>query len=135
MKPSNVLLQINQDQYDIRTISLSHVTVKLCDFGLARYFEPDASSLRAMTTAGTIKYAAPEIRENLLKKLAAHGRSSESNPCVSEYSQSCDIFSTAVVAFELVTGETLQGEIIFRRIFTFADFFGGKVQLAKIALA
>ncbi len=90
------------------------MSVNLCDFGLARYYIADSSSTVNMTTAGTKNYAAPEIRKNL-EKARQDGSGDDDNiedRTVSKYTESCDIFSAAVVAYELVTGKLEQGNIL-----------------------
>ncbi len=112
IKPNNILIKIDQDDPHLDTISVCHMTVKLCDFGLARYYIADASSTVAMTTAGTKCYAAPEIRENLENHYMIGGMNGFTcgSGSVSKYTESCDIFSAAVVLCELVTGRLEPGK-------------------------
>ena len=58
--------------------------VKICDFGLARLRSVNI----AMTAkVGTIQWMAPEVLQGL------------------EYNESADIYSTAIIAWELLTGK------------------------------
>ncbi len=98
IKPGNILINVAQDgDYDLMTISVRLLNIKLCDFGLSRLVE-GADSSRAMSTVGTQAYAAPEIRINLANKVT-----------ISDYTKSCDIFSSGVVIHEVVFGELLDG--------------------------
>jgi len=71
--------------------------VKVCDFGLSRFWE----AKRDMTACGTPAYAAPEVLRN------------------SAYSVSADVYSFALVLWELITRQPLYpGMPPFQIIFT-----------------
>jgi len=76
IKPENLLL----DDKDI-----GDAQVKIADFGLARYVNPEAEQL-ATTQCGTPGYVAPEIISNRA------------------YGQQCDYWSLAVVLFIMLSG-------------------------------
>ena len=78
IKPENLLLSGK---------TLDDSIIKMSDFGLARYIEPDAlEKVLATTTCGTPGYVAPEI---LNKK---------------PYDHRCDYWSMAVVLFIMLSG-------------------------------
>ncbi len=74
------------------------MTMKLCDFGIATSYDIDSTTTLSMTSIGTKKYLAPEIRRNI-ESYNEEGR------VKSKYTESCDIFSAALVACELATGK------------------------------
>ncbi len=91
IKPGNILIKVNQAEFDLKTVSLSHLAVKLCDFGLSRYIISDATE--TMSTVGSLGYLAPEVKTDYMQKKP-----------ISRYKASSDTFSAGVVAHELQTG-------------------------------
>ncbi len=94
IKPGNILIKVNQDAFDLETVSLCHLTFKLCDFGLSRYMPHGYDATMTMSTVGSYGYLAPEVRMDHLKKNVT-----------SRYMASFDTFSAGVVAHELYTGK------------------------------
>ncbi len=99
IKPSNILIQIDSDDYDMGTISVRDITIKLTDFGLSRPVQRSGSS-RAMSTVGSRWYMAPEIRHNFTQGIS-----------LSTYNKSCDIFSAGIVTHEMAIGRILQSKV------------------------
>ncbi len=89
---------MNQAEFDLKTVSLCHLTVKLCDFGLARYMRSGYDSTMTMSTVGSLGYLAPEVRRDHMNKKPT-----------SRYMASFDTFSAGVVAHELKTGSLQLG--------------------------
>ncbi|RPB06671.1 kinase-like protein, partial [Morchella conica CCBAS932] len=82
LKPSNILIS-----------STSPLLVKICDFGIAKSADIDASGLK--TYAGTVKYMAPEIQGYLpTEKYESRGT----------YTIAVDMWSLGMVCHELHTG-------------------------------
>ena len=75
IKPENLLFS-NKD--------FSKATIKISDFGLARFLQEDKF---ATTTCGTPGYVAPEVLEEL------------------PYNSACDFWSVGIVMFILLAGE------------------------------
>ncbi|ELU16304.1 hypothetical protein CAPTEDRAFT_32270, partial [Capitella teleta] len=80
LKSNNILLSEDVSS----TGDLSHRTMKITDFGLAR----EAYRTTRMSAAGTYAWMAPEVIKN------------------STYSKASDVWSYGVVVWELLTGET-----------------------------
>ncbi len=67
----------------------------------------DSDNSASLTTLGTLNYSAPEIRANLEKN--EDGKVSVKN-ITSKYTESCDIFSAALVACQLANGKVDKGK-------------------------
>ncbi len=101
IKPSNILLKFDRQENNLKTVRVSDMTVKLADFGLARYVSQDCAqpSTSTLSTMGTNRYMAPEIREQYFSR--------ETSTC--RYTERADIYSAGRVAYELITGSRYLG--------------------------
>ncbi len=95
LKPSNILLLLEtsaenlDDKIDWETVQIQDVVLKISDYGLGRYFDPELGSKMSQTQGvGTEGYQAPEV-------LSAEGK----------YDDRADIWSFAVIMLELATKE------------------------------
>jgi serine/threonine protein kinase len=90
------MAEVNRQKYMHRDLKLENIlltdngTVKIADFGLARgIIGNDLYKMQRFSAKGTPLYTAPNV---LLKE---------------EYSAKCDVFSTGLVIYELLTGSHL----------------------------
>ncbi len=110
VKPSNILINFKGEEEEMKTISVCHITAKLCDFGLARVYNSLASQTISYTAAGTVSYAAPEIRRMLeMERVATAEELPQEDTITTKYTESCDIFSAGVVTHEMLTGKLEKG--------------------------
>ncbi len=93
VKPGNILIDHSGDKDDnMKTVHVSKLAVKLCDFGMSRII-PSLGSTLTMTLAGTKEYMPPEAREDL-----------EDENSTTHSTLTFDTFSAGVVTHEMTTG-------------------------------
>lgn len=93
LKPHNILVSPVLDK---KLAKEGYVTVKLADFGSAK---PNVDSATLMDSlVGTLLYRAPEIGR-------AQAAKPGSKPGSDEYSRRADVYSFAVICYEILSGE------------------------------
>ncbi len=95
IKPANILVQSKAKNPNLKTVHVSKLDIKLCDFGLSRHIH-SLSKTVTMTKAGTEIYMPPEARED--------------DPTI-QCTTTFDTYSAGVVLHELLSGSYHEGDI------------------------
>ena len=93
IKPDNILIKFNSEQ-EKNNIDMLKSTVKIIDFGFARYL-PESES--ASTVVGSPAYMDPGILEKLSKL-------KKKIKCNYTYNEKVDIWSLGIICYEMIIG-------------------------------
>ncbi len=93
MKPSNILINCSDPDFDWYCVNTSKLSVKLTDFGTSRCLEDINRHRDDITVIGTLAYISPEFREAMIK-----------NYQTTEAGVEVDIYAAGLIAFKMNQG-------------------------------